>query len=184
MTPRFCLFAALCFMPLCTQAHSFVSGQRVPPTGVTDTGELIFNGNTLTSRPWNSAQLRGKVRVLLHLAGRLSAKEENSAVAEAIQAAKFPADGYQTTLIVNTDDAIPGSAMFVRASLKSSKQSSPWSQFIIDDSGIVRSAWQLKERGSTVVVLDREGRVRFAKDGALTEAEVHEVIALINTLLR
>jgi predicted transcriptional regulator len=42
---------------------------------------------------------------------------------EAIKAAKFPHDRYQTTTIVNTDDAIPGSGMFVRSSRRAIKSS-------------------------------------------------------------
>ena len=44
---------------------------------------------------------------------------------EAIKAAKLPHDRYQTTTIVNTDDAIPGSGMFVRSSLESNKKLYP-----------------------------------------------------------
>ncbi len=72
-------------------------------------------------KTWNSAQLVGKVRVLQHIAGRTSAKEKNATLIEAIKSAKLPHDRYQTTTIVNTDDAIPGSGMFVRSSLESNK---------------------------------------------------------------
>lgn len=44
-------------------------------------------------------------------------KEKNATLIEAIKSAKLPHDRYQTTTIVNTDDAIPGSGMFVRSSL-------------------------------------------------------------------
>ncbi|MEA7581130.1 alpha-amylase family glycosyl hydrolase, partial [Salmonella enterica subsp. enterica serovar Anatum] len=42
--------------------------------------------------------------VLLHIAGRTSAKEKNATLIEAIKSAKLPHDRYQTTTIVNTDD--------------------------------------------------------------------------------
>lgn len=58
-----------------------------------------------------------------HLAGRSSAKEKNASMIEAIKTANLPHDRYQTTTIVNTDDAIPGSGMFVRSSLESNKSS-------------------------------------------------------------
>lgn len=67
----------------------------------------------------------GKVRVLQHIAGRTSAKEKNATLIEAIKSAKLPHDRYQTTTIVNTDDAIPGSGMFVRSSLESNKKLYP-----------------------------------------------------------
>jgi YtfJ family uncharacterized protein len=84
--------------------------------------------------------------------------------------------------IVNTDDAIPGSGMFVRSSLESNKKLYPWSQFIVDSNGVVRGAWQLEKESSAVVVLDKAGRIQWAKDGALTQDEVQQVIALLHKL--
>lgn len=176
------IFLVTAVTPLSAAAHNFVTGQRVPPVGIADKGELIAVGEEMEYQPWNSARLGGKVRVLMHIAGRLSAKDQNSPLTEALSAASLPPERYQTTLIVDTDDAIPGSAMFVAASLKSSKRQSPESQIIIDSQGAARQAWQLKPGGSTVVVLDHEGAVRFAKQGALTRGEVVQVLRLIKTL--
>ncbi len=134
-------------------------------------------------KTWNSAQLVGKVRVLQHIAGRTSAKEKNATLIEAIKSAKLPHDRYQTTTIVNTDDAIPGSGMFVRSSLESNKKLYPWSQFIVDSNGVARGAWQLDEKSSAVVVLDKDGRVQWAKDGALTQEEVQQVMDLLHKLI-
>jgi YtfJ family uncharacterized protein len=122
------------------------------------------------------------VRVVQHIAGRTSAKEKNATLVEAIKSANLPHDRYQTTTIVNTDDAIPGSGMFVRSSLESNKKLYPWSQFIVDSNGVVRGAWQLEKESSAVVVLDKAGRIQWAKDGALTQDEVQQVIALLHKL--
>ena len=118
-----------------------------------------------------------------HIAGRSSAKEKNATLIEAIKSAKLPHDRYQTTTIVNTDDAIPGSGVFVRSSIESNKQLYPWSQFIVDSNGVVRKAWQLNEESSAIVVLDKDGRVQWAKDGALSQEEVQQVVALLHKLL-
>lgn len=123
------------------------------------------------------------MRVVQHIAGRSSAKEKNATLIEAIKSAKLPHDRYQTTTIVNTDDAIPGSGMFVRSSIESNKQLYPWSQFIVDSNGVVRKAWQLNEESSAIVVLDNDGRVQWAKDGALSQEEVQQVVALLHKLL-
>lgn len=171
-------------VPFFASAHNFITGQRVAPVGIADRGELILQQNEPSYVNWNSAKLTGKVRVLLHIAGRLSAKEMNEAVAEAIAAAHFPPGRYQTTTIVNTDDAIPGSAIFVRSSLESSKKASPQSEFVIDSEGAAKRAWALKDGSSAVVVLDKQGEVRFAKEGALTSDEINQVISLLQTLLK
>ena len=56
-------------------------------------------------------------------------------------------------------------------------------QFIVDSNGLVRKAWQLDEKSSAIVVLDKDGRVKWAKDGALTQQEVQQVIDLLHKLL-
>ena len=178
------LLAVSCLLfPLMASAHNFVDGKRVAPVGVADRGELVLNNDKFSYKSWNSAQLVGKVRVVQHIAGRSSAKEKNATLIEAIKSAKLPHDRYQTTTIVNTDDAIPGSGMFVRSSIESNKQLYPWSQFIVDSNGVVRKAWQLNEESSAIVVLDNDGRVQWAKDGALSQEEVQQVVALLHKLL-
>ncbi|HAB72864.1 MULTISPECIES: YtfJ family protein [Pantoea] len=179
-----CTLFALVLLPGAVFAHSLKQDQRVPAVGVEDKGELIYQQDDFRYQRWNSAQLAGKVRVIQHIAGRSSAKEKNAAVIEAIKAAAFPHDRYQTTTIVNTDDAIPGTGMFVRSSIESNKKQYPWSQFIVDSKGNVKHAWQLADAGSAIVVLDKSGRVRFVKDGALTQEEVMQVISLVRTLLK
>jgi len=178
------LLAATCLLlPLMASAHNFEKGQRVPPVGVADRGELILDNDKFSYKKWNSAQLPGKVRLVQHIAGRVSAKTKNASLVEAIKAANLPHDRYQTTTIVNTDDAIPGSSMFVRSSLEDNKKLYPWSQFIVDSNGVVRATWQLEEESSAVVVLDKEGRIQWAKDGALTQDEVQQVVALLHKLI-
>ncbi|CBG89990.1 YtfJ family protein [Citrobacter rodentium] len=183
MTLRNILALACLLVPMLASAHRFETNQRVPPVGIADRGELMLNNDNFSYQRWNSAQLPGKVRILQHLAGHSSAKEKNAVLIEAIKTAKLPHDLYQTTTIVNTDDAIPGSGMFVRSSLESNKKLYPWSQIIVDSNGVARKAWQLEEESSAVVVLDKDGRVQWAKDGALTQEEVQQVIALLHKLL-
>lgn len=183
MTLRKILALTCLLLPMMASAHKFETGQRVPPIGIADRGELVLDKDQFSYNTWNSAQLVGKVRVLQHIAGRTSAKEKNATLIEAIKSAKLPHDRYQTTTIVNTDDAIPGSGMFVRSSLESNKKLYPWSQFIVDSNGIARSAWQLDEESSAIAVLDKDGRVQWAKDGALTQEEVQQVMNLLHKLL-
>lgn len=171
-------------LPLAVNAHNLETGQRVAPVGIADRGELMLNQDKFSYKNWNSSQLVGKVRVVQHIAGRASAKEMNAALVEAIKQARLPRERYQTTTIVNTDDAIPGTGMFVRSSIEINKQQYPWSQFVVDSLGRAQKAWQLDPGGSAIVVLDKDGRVRFVKDGALTAQEVQQVIALLHQLVK
>ena len=105
MTLRKILALTCLLLPMMASAHQFETGQRVPPIGITDRGELVLDKDQFSYKTWNSAQLVGKVRVLQHIAGRTSAKEKNATLIEAIKAAKLPHDRYQTTTIVNINSA-------------------------------------------------------------------------------
>ncbi|CCK15712.1 Protein ytfJ precursor [Cronobacter universalis NCTC 9529] len=170
-------------LPFFACAHNLAQGERVAPVGVNERGELTLSQGEIDYRDWNSARLSGKVGLVLHVAGRLSAKDLNKGISDAIAAARLPAEKFQATTIINTDDAIPGSAIFVRRSLESTKKEYPSSVFVLDGTGAVQPGTRLQPGGSAVVVLDKDGRVRFAKDGALTADEVSQVMMLLRSLL-
>ncbi|CNH95199.1 protein ytfJ [Yersinia thracica] len=180
------LILSLLFTPLMASALTIQVDQRVPPVGVSDKGELNYDkaSDQFSYKNWNSAQLPGKVRVVQHIAGRTAAKELNAPLVEAIKHANLPHQHYQTTTIVNTDDAIFGTAVFVRNSIETNKREFPWSQFVVDSTGNVKKAWGLAEKGSAIVVLDQQGNVKFFKDGALTPAEVQQVIDQLHQLVK
>ena len=165
-------------------AHNFTVGQRLAPVGVDDKGELNDVNDTFSYNKWNSAKLPGKVRIVQHMAGRSSAKALNEPLITAIRAANLPHDSYQTTTIINTDDAIIGTGMFVRKSIESGKREFPWSQIIVDSNGTVKKAWELQPESSAVVVLDKNGVIKFAKDGQLSPQEVQQVITLVDKLVK
>lgn len=62
MTPRKILALTCLLLPMMASAHQFETGQRVPPIGITDRGELVLDKNQFSYKTWNSAQLVGKVR--------------------------------------------------------------------------------------------------------------------------
>ncbi|HEJ8089281.1 TPA: YtfJ family protein [Serratia liquefaciens] len=177
------LLLPLLLLPLMASAHNFVQGKPVVPVVIADRGELLLENDTFSYKKWDSAELAGKVRVIQCIAGRTSAKKKNSMLITAVKEANFPNDRFQPTTIVNTDDAIPGTGFFVRGKIEKNKRHYPWAQFIVDSDGLVRQAWQLPEESSTILVLDKQGRVQWAKDGALTPDEVNQVIALLQKLI-
>lgn len=177
------LVASLLLSPLLASAHNFVIGQPVKPVSITDRGELLLNDqNEFSYRNWNSSELAGKVRIVQYIAGRTSAKKKNSLLIKAVKNANFPQDRFQPTTIVNTDDVIFGSSFFVMGKIEKNKRHYPWAQFIIDSGGLGRKAWQLPEMSSTILVLDKEGRILWAKDGNLTPKEVYQVISMVRKI--
>ncbi len=160
-----------------------VAETSLPAVSVQDGGELVLNADNIDYSPWKSQQLTGKVYVIQHIAGRSSAKALNAPLIDRIKAANLPKDRYQTVTIVNTDDAIWGTGGIVKGKLESSKEEFPWSMMVLDNEGVARSAWDLEEKSSAIIVVDTENRVRWVKDGALNDHEQQEVMTLIRRLL-
>lgn len=184
MRLRRLLLISLLLSPWLASAHNFVDGQPVKPIVITDRGELLLDTHDAFSyRNWSSGELAGKVRIVQYIAGRKSAKKKNAMLIKAVKAANFPQDRFQPTTIVNTDDVIFGTGLFVLSKIEKNKRRYPWAQFIIDSSGLGRKTWQLNEMSSTILVLDKEGRVLWAKDGDLTPKEVHQVIAMVQKMV-
>lgn len=73
--------------------------------------------------------------------------------------------------------------MFVQGKLEKNKRRYPWAQFIIDSNGLGLKTWQL-DADTSVFVLDKDGRVQWSKDGALSPKEVTQVIGLLHKLLK
>ena len=155
-------------------AHNLQSEQVVPPVKVAEFGEIVIIENSTALKPWYSSSLPGKVRVVHHLAGRTAAKEKNQPMIDAIKAAHFDQAKYQTTTIINA----------VKRSAEKGKIENPHSQVILDDKGAVKNAWSLQEKDSLIIVLDKQGKVKFAKEGSLSQNEIQTVLALLRDLMR
>nr|WP_314741448.1 YtfJ family protein [uncultured Haemophilus sp.] len=163
-------------------ANSLKLEQSLPQVSVTDKGEIVLNGKDIAFQPWKSTALNGKVRIVHHLAGRSAAKEKNQAVIDAIKAAHFNQAKYQTTTIINSDDAVVGTGLFVKSSAENGKKENPHSQVVLDDQSSVKNAWGLKGKESAIIVLDKNGKVKFVKEGKLSNDEIQSVIGLVKTL--
>jgi uncharacterized protein len=169
--------------PLFANAHNLSVGTTLPAVDVSNYGEIVLNDGNTGYQAWATNDLLGKVRVVQAIAGRSSSKELNAPLMAAITASKFSEDSYQTTTIINQDDAIWGTGSFVKSSAESSKEEFPWSSMVLDEDGTVASSWALKEESSAIIVQDKQGKILFVKEGALNESEVTQVIELIKASL-
>lgn len=173
----------LCAAPVLGFAHNLSLSQMIPSTSISSHGEIFVEGKDIVYKPWSTELLNGKVRVIQVIAGRKSAKKLNADLMSAITQSKFPAEQYQTTTIINQDDAMWGTSSFVKSSAEESKAEFPWSSIVLDESGEVAKAWQLKEESSAIIVLDKSGKILFVQEGKLNQESIDNVISLISTNL-
>ena len=179
--PMIALLAAL--LPGFASAHTIQVGETIPTATVSDKGEITIQGDDIAYQNWSSSQLPGKVRVIQAIAGRSSAKEMNAELMQAITAASLPSDKYQTTTIINQDDAIWGTGGFVASSAEDSKREFSWSSMVLDAEGNVHATWELQEENSAIIVLDQESKVLFVKEGKLNPSEVEQALGLVKNNL-
>ena len=166
-----------------TMAHNVKLNTTLPAVTVVEDGELVSQGKKINYKAWSSANLLGKVRVVHHLAGRSSVKEKNQGLMNAIKNAGFDHANYQTTTIINADDAIVATGAFVKRSAEDGKLENPHSQVILDQNSTVKRVWQLKEKESFIAVLDKSGKVQFVSEGKLFPAQIQQVIDLTKQLV-
>ena len=60
--------------------------------------------------------------------------------------------------------------------MKDKQRAYPDSNFVVDASGSARAALQLEPKSYAVIVVDPNGKVIRAKDGALTQTEIDDFI--------
>lgn len=169
--------------PLLAFANGLTVGKTVPTATAKDYGEIQLHDGKESYTSWNTGELVGKVRVIQAMAGRSSAKQMNQPLMDAISAAKFPEDKYQTTTIVNQDDSMWGTGSMVKSSAEDSKKDYPWSSIVVDENGVVAKAWHLKEKSSAIVVLNKQGQILFEHQGALDKQQISQVISLVKSNL-
>ncbi|WP_413735435.1 YtfJ family protein [Sodalis sp. RH21] len=170
-------------LPLHLSAHTLTIGKPLPKVAIAEQGELLYQQDRFSYQFWDSSQLKGKIHLIQHIAARSSASEMNAAMIESIKSANLPGKYYQTTTIVNENDALFGSGSFAHNWVENNKKMAVQSQFILDTHGNVRQAWHLLPKGSAIIVLDARGRVRYVKEGALSLKEIQEVTDLLRRLV-
>lgn len=146
-----------------------------------EAGELTLEAKQFSLTPWHSKKLSGKARTILHMAGRKSARKMQDHFIQALKAAKFDSNYYQTTSIVDLSDAIWGTRPFVESKLEENKRKFPWSSIVLDRSGQFRAAHELSAQSSAVYILDANGEVLFSQEGALSPQEIDTAINLLQT---
>lgn len=173
------LLLLLTLAPTLAFSHNLSIGQRVPLVNIDTYGEITLQGDDVGYHPWTTQQMLGKVRVIQAIAGRSKAKEMNTPLMSAITEAQFPKKQYQTTTVINQDDALWGTSAFVKSSAENSKKTFSWSSMVLDKNGLLATTWDLKQESSAIVVQNKQGDILFVKEGSLTPNEVTHVIKLI-----
>lgn len=158
-------------------AWADLSMGQVPKTVVLK-GDL---GGHLNGKPWSSNELKGKVSVLFYVDP--DEKDLNNEASEALKAAKFPRDKYQSFGIVNMAATwLPNFA--ISASLKKKQKQYKDTIYVRDYKKVLVKEWGLTDNNSDVLAFDRNGRLIFRKDGKLNEQEIKALVQAISDAIQ
>ena len=189
------LLVAGCLLSAATIAHELKAGQSLPPVLVEAKGQMEFeylvadnrmvfqDGSDIRYRPWSTSELTGRIRCIYHLAARHGVADINQPFIDALIAARLPEhlpdSPFKTTTILDTDDALWGTAGLAASELEDSQRKTPHAYYVNDTQGLVRTAWGLQEKTSTVIILDEQGKILYVREGEMTQAEIDTTVAMI-----
>jgi YtfJ family uncharacterized protein len=179
------LALAVLHLAVCTPAQSanIAIGAQLPEISIQNKGELVRQDGAFIYTPWNTSLLLGKVQVVHYLAARLTASKLHEPFTDALRTAAFPAEKYESTSLINVNDALWGTAGFVESELKTNKIKFPHERLVSDVEGIGLKQWELRRGNSVIVILDKSGKVIFLTENALSPNQIADVLALIRNNL-
>ena len=149
--------------------------QVLPVVEITDD-----EGGRVDGSPWNSEELKGKVQVLFYVDPDV--KDLNSEFSAALKEQKFPRDQFGSVAIINMAATwLPNFA--IASSLKKKQEEFPHTVYVKDLKKKLVTSWNVGDDNNCVILIDRQGKVLFAKDGKLSTEEISTVIKLIQTQL-
>lgn len=159
---------------------SVILGETLPSLEVGDKGEVCLVNDDVSFKTWKTIDLKGKFRLIQHLAGKAEAKTINQALLDEIKNAGYSRDRFQTTTIINLKDVVFGTGMIVEAVGVNGKKQFPWTSVVLDREGTFSKAFSLAKGSSAIILVDEDGKVVFFKDGPLSESERSEALSTIS----
>jgi len=154
----------------------------LPTLAIADKGEMLLENDEYSYRPWSSVDIPDRVHVLQYFAGTTSASKTFEPFTDLLQV-EIPQRGIHVTTVVNLDAALWGTSGFVINEVKASKQEFPDSTMVLDKEGVGEETWELGKKGAVLAVMDKQGKVVYLSNQALSEQEVAATLALVKELI-
>ncbi|RJQ74637.1 MAG: transcriptional regulator [Desulfobacteraceae bacterium] len=133
-------------------------------------------GGHLDGSPWSSSQFKGKVSVLFYVDP--DEKDLNNEASEALKAADFPLEKYQSFAIINMAATwLPNFA--ISSSLEEKQKQYKNTIYVRDYKKVLVKEWGLTDDTSDVLVFNKTGYLIFRKDGKLNEEEIKTLVKAV-----
>lgn len=179
---RILLGAAAFLFTAQVMAAAPVVDAALPALSIDDKGELQIVGDEVEYTPWSTQNKAGQVHIIQYLAATKSASEIFKPLTDKLQTS-FEPGTIEVTTVINLKAAMWGTSGFVASEVKKNKLEHPESAMVLDKKGTGASEWELGKKGPGLLIVNREGIVKFFATEALSPVDVDSVIALIKSLL-
>ncbi|MEM9257274.1 MAG: YtfJ family protein [Pseudomonadota bacterium] len=156
-------------------------GSPLPPLAIDDRGELMLSDGDLDFKPWNSSDLPGNVYVIQYFGATMSDSKIFEPLTNQMQQ-QLPPDTAHVTTIINMDKAMWGTTGFVMSELKKNKQQHPLATMVVDEDGKGATTWELDGDSVILIVMDKQGMVKFISKESLSDEQLTSTIDLIKSL--
>jgi len=131
------------------------------------------NGGTSQGEAWYSSSLKGKVHTLIYMDP--DKRENNKLLLDALNKLSYKETQYTTVAIVNLAATWMPNAI-LESKLKSKQKELKNMEYIFDKTKFLVKKWHLKDNDSNVFVLDKDGKVIYAKAGKISAQNVKLIL--------
>lgn len=168
-------------IPLSIPAASIAVGKPLPEVSIeaSRSGELIVERGEIDYRDWHSDSLKGRTRLIYHLAARMGIDKINEDTVQQVAALGLPEIEFLILSLLNIDDSAPGVGFFARKEFEKNRMLHPHPEFVVDNASNAQRAWGLKRKGSTLIAVDKLGTVLFFKDGKVEPGETEDLLRIL-----
>ncbi len=143
------------------------------PTLVTLSGE---NGAKVDGTVWSSSMLNGKVHIIFYVDP--DKKDLNENLSKALKKRHFDRKKYGSVAIINLAATwMPN--ILIESKLKSKQKEFPDTVYVKDRKKVLVKKWKLEDDNSDILIFDKKSKLIYKKFGKLSEAEIKDVIKLI-----
>lgn len=164
------------------QSQLLATGAIPPPLRIEALGEVILADGEFQYTPWESNRGLGRVQVFQHLAATPSARDIHKPFTDALER-EMPDGDYLFTSVVNLDEAIWGTRSMAVREVRKNKRKYWQSIMVLDEQGRLRDQWQLAAGGSSLMVLDRDGKLLYFTEQAIPEDRHPELMEIISAAI-
>lgn len=135
-------------------------------------------GYVSDGKPWSSESMRGKLNFVVYVDP--DDKDLNNELAASLKAAQLPTEILSSVALINLAASWKPDSLIMGA-LKEKQKEYPHTTYVYDKDKSVASRWQLPKDGYHVLLVDKEGRLLFEKNGQFSRKEIDDFLSLVRT---